>query len=95
MKISHQAARLGSTCNWTCPPKAINAVLAILGQPSTDRHSKAFEAETVKGLASANLTDRYRKAVGYLGEVLKLTQNTNTIWQSQPEPPLTSHGKRH
>jgi hypothetical protein len=35
--------------------------------------------QTVKRLASTNLSDYYCKALGYLGGALKLTPNTDTI----------------
>lgn len=64
---------------------AINAILETLGEPETDLHRKALAAfqsgdhQTVKRLASTNLSDYYCKALGYLGGALKLTPNTDTI----------------
>lgn len=64
---------------------AVSAILATLGDPETDLHRKAMAAfqsgdhQTVKRLASTNLSDYYCKALGYLGGALKLTPNTDTI----------------
>lgn len=64
---------------------AVDAILAVLGEPETDLHRQAFAAftsgdhQTVKRLASTNLADYYCKALGYLGGALKLTPNTDTI----------------
>jgi hypothetical protein len=64
---------------------AVQAILEVLGNPETELHSKAFAAfqsgdhQTVKRLASTNLSDYYCKALGYLGGALKLTPNTDTI----------------
>lgn len=64
---------------------AVNAILASLGEPETELHRKALAAfqhgdhQTVKRLASTNLSDYYCKALGYLGGALKLTPNTDTI----------------
>lgn len=65
--------------------EAIHAILVVLGEPKTELHSKALNAftagdhQTVKRLASTNLSDYYCKALGYLGGALKLTPNTDTI----------------
>ncbi len=65
--------------------QAVNAILETLGKPETELHSKALTAfqsgdhQTVKRLASTNLSDYYCKALGYLGGALKLTPNTDTI----------------
>jgi hypothetical protein len=65
--------------------KAVDAILEVLGQPETNLHSQALNAfnsgdhQTVKRLASTNLSDYYCKALGYLGGALKLTPNTDTI----------------
>ena len=64
---------------------AVDAILETLGQPENDLHKKALAAfqkgehQTVKRLASTNLSDYYCKALGYLGGALKLTPNTDTI----------------
>ncbi|BBD70019.1 hypothetical protein NIES4072_72480 [Nostoc commune NIES-4072] len=64
---------------------AVDAILQVLGTPETELHSKALAAfnsgdhQTVKRLASTNLSDYYVKALGYLGGALKLTPNTDTI----------------
>ncbi len=65
--------------------QAISAILEVLGNPGSELHSKALAAfqsgdhQTVKRLASTNLSDYYCKALGYLGGALKLTPNTDTI----------------
>ncbi len=65
--------------------QAINAILDTLGTPENELHSQAYNAfqvgdyQTVKRLASTNLSDNYCKALGYLGGALKLTPNTDTI----------------
>jgi hypothetical protein len=65
--------------------QAVGAILEILGNPESELHSKALAAfqsgdhQTVKRLASTNLSDYYCKALGYLGGALKLTPNTDTI----------------
>ncbi|BAZ71170.1 hypothetical protein NIES4106_59670 (plasmid) [Fischerella sp. NIES-4106] len=65
--------------------QAVDAILKTLGTPESELHSKALAAfasgdhQTVKRLASTNLTDNYCKALGYLGGALKLTPNTDTI----------------
>lgn len=65
--------------------QAVNAIVEVLGTPETELHSKAYSAfangdyQTVKRLASTNLSDYYCKALGYLGGALKLTPNTDTI----------------
>lgn len=65
--------------------QAVNAILETLGKPETELHSKVLTAfqsgdhQTVKRLASTNLSDYYCKALGYLGGALKLTPNTDTI----------------
>ncbi|ALF53674.1 hypothetical protein ACX27_13820 [Nostoc piscinale CENA21] len=65
--------------------QAINAILEVLGTPETELHRQALAAfqngdhQTVKRLASTNLSDYYVKALGYLGGALKLTPNTDTI----------------
>lgn len=64
---------------------AVNAILAVLGEPQTDLHREALAAfdrgdhQVVKRLASTHLSDYYCKALGYLGGALKLTPNTDTI----------------
>ncbi|BBD63340.1 hypothetical protein NIES2109_61900 (plasmid) [Nostoc sp. HK-01] len=64
---------------------AVDAILEVLGTPETELHNKALAAfqsgdhQTVKRLASTNLSDYYVKALGYLGGALKLTPNTDTI----------------
>ena len=56
-----------------------------MGTPENDLHTQAHTAftrgdyQTVKRLASTNLSDNYCKALGYLGGALKLTPNTDTI----------------
>ncbi|NET03012.1 MAG: hypothetical protein F6K62_16335 [Sphaerospermopsis sp. SIO1G2] len=65
--------------------QAVNAILATLGQPETELHTRTLTAfqngdyQTVKRLASTNLSDYYVKSLGYLGGALKLTPNTDTI----------------
>ncbi|MEH1909317.1 hypothetical protein [Nostoc sp.] len=67
--------------------KAIEAILNVLHvpEPGNDLHAKALSAfangdyQTVKRLASTNLSDDYLRALGYLGGALKLTPNTDTI----------------
>ena len=65
--------------------QAINAILDTLGTPGNELHTQAYNAfqagdyQTVKRLASTNLSDNYCKALGYLGGALKLTPNTDTI----------------
>jgi F0F1-type ATP synthase epsilon subunit len=65
--------------------QAVAAILEVLGTPETDLHTKALTAfqsgdhQTVKRLASTNLSDYYVKSLGYLGGALKLTPNTDTI----------------
>lgn len=65
--------------------QAVSAILEVLGDPESELHSKALTAfqggdhQTVKRLASTNLSDYYCKALGYLGGALKLTPNTDTI----------------
>ncbi|MHC5933815.1 hypothetical protein [Nostoc sp.] len=67
--------------------KAIEAILNVLDvpEPGNDLHAKALSAfancdyQTVKRLASTNLSDDYLRALGYLGGALKLTPNTDTI----------------
>lgn len=65
--------------------QAVSAILEVLGKPESELHSKALAAfqsgdhQTVKRLASTNLSDYYCKALGYLGGALKLTPNTDTI----------------
>jgi hypothetical protein len=61
--------------------QAVSAILEVLGDPESELHSKALKAfhQSVKRLASTNLSDYYCKALGYLGGALKLTPNTDTI----------------
>lgn len=65
--------------------QAISAILDTLGEPKTELHNRALTAfqggdhQTVKRLASTNLSDYYCKSLGYLGGALKLTPNTDTI----------------
>jgi hypothetical protein len=65
--------------------QAVSAILEVLGKPESELHSKALKAfqngdhQSVKRLASTNLSDHYCKALGYLGGALKLTPNTDTI----------------
>lgn len=65
--------------------QAVDAILNTLGTPESDLHILADEAfrkgdhQTVKRLASTNLSDYYVKSLGYLGGALKLTPNTDTI----------------
>ncbi|MBW4660293.1 MAG: hypothetical protein KME15_16580 [Drouetiella hepatica Uher 2000/2452] len=65
--------------------QAVSAILETLGNPDSELHNKALAAfqsgdhQTVKRLASTNLSDYYCKALGYLGGALKLTPNTDTI----------------
>jgi len=65
--------------------QAVGAILETLGTPEADLHKRALTAfqsgdhQTVKRLASTNLSDYYCKALGYLGGALKLTPNTDTI----------------
>ncbi|MBW4689676.1 MAG: hypothetical protein KME40_32430 [Komarekiella atlantica HA4396-MV6] len=65
--------------------QAVSAILEVLGTPETELHIKALAAfksgdhQTVKRLASTNLSDYYVKSLGYLGGALKLTPNTDTI----------------
>ena len=65
--------------------EAINAILEVLGTPETNSQIDALSAfhksdhQTVKRLASTNLSDNYVKSLGYLGGALKLTPNTDTI----------------
>ena len=65
--------------------QAVQAILEVLGNPEIELHNKALAAfqsgdhQTVKRLASTNLSDYYCKSLGYLGGALKLTPNTDTI----------------
>ncbi|NJO66121.1 MAG: hypothetical protein HC832_00380 [Leptolyngbyaceae cyanobacterium RM1_405_57] len=65
--------------------QAVQAIFETLGNPETELHRKALTAfqsgdhQTVKRLASTNLSDYYCKSLGYLGGALKLTPNTDTI----------------
>ncbi|NEU77617.1 hypothetical protein [Nostoc sp. UIC 10630] len=65
--------------------EAINAIIDVLGTPETNVQIDALSAfhkndyQTVKRLASTNLSDNYCKSLGYLGGALKLTPNTDTI----------------
>jgi len=65
--------------------QAVQVILETLGNPESELHNKALTAfqsgdhQTVKRLASTNLSDYYCKALGYLGGALKLTPNTDTI----------------
>ena len=65
--------------------QAVGAILETLGTPDAELHTKALAAfqsgdhQTVKRLASTNLSDYFCKALGYLGGALKLTPNTDTI----------------
>jgi len=65
--------------------QAVDAIIEVLGQPENNLHHEALTAfqsgdhQTVKRLASTNLSDYYCKALGYLGGALKLTPNTDTI----------------
>lgn len=65
--------------------QAVDAILNTLGTPESNLHTEAYEAfsssdyQTVKRLASTNLSDYYVKSLGYLGGALKLTPNTDTI----------------
>lgn len=65
--------------------EAVQAILDVLGSPESELHKRALAAfqagdhQTVKRLASTNLSDYYCKALGYLGGALKLTPNTDTI----------------
>lgn len=65
--------------------QAVDAILNTLGNPENNLHTEAYDAfgrgdyQTVKRLASTNLSDYYVKSLGYLGGALKLTPNTDTI----------------
>ncbi|MCC5670460.1 hypothetical protein LC653_43460 [Nostoc sp. CHAB 5784] len=65
--------------------EAVNAIIDVLGTPETNAQIDALSAfhkndhQTVKRLASTNLSDNYVKSLGYLGGALKLTPNTDTI----------------
>jgi hypothetical protein len=65
--------------------RAVKIILETLGKPENDLHSEALSAfergeyQTVKRLATINLSDCYCKALGYLGGAFKLTPNTDTI----------------
>lgn len=65
--------------------EAIEAILSVLGEPTTSYQAEALTAfknadyQRVKRLASTNLMDYYCKSLGYLGGALKLTPNTDTI----------------
>jgi hypothetical protein len=65
--------------------QAVQVILDTLGEPQNELHRNALTAfqsgdhQTVKRLASTNLSDYYCKALGYLGGALKLTPNTDTI----------------
>lgn len=65
--------------------QAVDSILNTLGNPEKNLHTEAYEAfrqgdyQTVKRLASTNLSDYYVKSLGYLGGALKLTPNTDTI----------------
>ncbi|BAY25959.1 hypothetical protein NIES2100_57690 [Calothrix sp. NIES-2100] len=65
--------------------QAVDAIIEVLGSPESDLHAQAYKAfrsgdyQTVKRLASTNLSDSYLKALGYLGGAVKLTPNTDTI----------------
>lgn len=65
--------------------QAVDAILNTLGNPESNLHAEAYDAfrqgdyQTVKRLASTNLSDYYVKSLGYLGGALKLTPNTDTI----------------
>lgn len=64
---------------------AVDAILEVLGEPSTELHIQALNAfksgehQLVKRLASTHLADSYCRSLGYLGSALKLTPNTDTI----------------
>ena len=65
--------------------QAIDAILTVLGEPSTELHKPALGAiaakdfDTVKRLSTVNPRDRFCKALGSLGGAYKLTPYTPTI----------------
>lgn len=65
--------------------QAVDAILRVLGDPTTGLHAEALKAfkdgdhQRVKRLASTNLGDHFCRSLGYLGSALKLTPNTDTI----------------
>ena len=65
--------------------EAVEAILAVLGEPESDLHREALTAfrsgdhQRVKRLSSTNLADNYVKSLGYLGSAFKLLPTTDTI----------------
>lgn len=65
--------------------QAVDAILAVLGEPETELHKEIMAAvvkkdfDTAKRLAAVNLRDHFCKALGYIGGAYKLTPNTPTI----------------
>lgn len=65
--------------------KAVDAILEVLGEPSTDAQKNAIanfkegNYDKVRRLAATSLDDYYCKSLGYLGSAFKLLPNTDTI----------------
>jgi hypothetical protein len=65
--------------------EAVNAILSVLGEPTTEAQAQALTAfragdhQAVKILSAISLTDSYLKALNYLPGAFKLTDNTPTI----------------
>ena len=65
--------------------QAVDAILAVLGEPETELHQEIMGAivkkdfDMAKRLAAANLRDNFCKSLGYIGGAYKLTANTPTI----------------
>ncbi len=63
----------------------INAILAELGEPTTDSQAAALEAfhraddSTIRVLAASNLADSYCRSLGYLISAPKLLPTTPVI----------------
>lgn len=64
---------------------AVQEILTVLGQPTTEAQSHALTAfhngdsALIKRLSVGNLSDNYLKCLGYLVSAPKLTPNTDTI----------------
>lgn len=65
--------------------KAIDAILAVLGQPTNTLHAEALQAfqandeKRIRYLAATNLSDNYCKSLGYLISAPKLLPTTPVI----------------
>jgi hypothetical protein len=63
----------------------IDAILAELGEPTTETHTAALEAfhrgddSTIRVLAASNLADSYCRSLGYLISAPKLLPTTPVI----------------